>query len=74
MNGCRVRFVEVGRGKVTWEQDYPQFPTAGELEMAVRKKGVLRSRDIKVCIDHEEASIYAGFHNVGTIIFDVPKP
>ncbi len=62
-----ARFVEVGRGKVTWEQDYPTPPTAGELETAVRKKSVLVSRDIEVALDGNEGAIFAGFHQVGRI-------
>jgi hypothetical protein len=67
MSTVTVRFENVGRGKATWEQTVSEWDEA-VLEHAVRKRGVLISRDIAVELDGDKgARIYAGFHRVGTI-------
>jgi hypothetical protein len=68
-----ARFENVGRQKLTWIQEYMHRPRAGELEMAVRKKGVLMSNNVEVWINEDTATIVAGFHEVGRVkIVEVP--
>lgn len=64
----KVRFIEVGRSKVTWTEELPKL-TDSALVRAIRKKNVLMSRDIDVVPNESDDSgiiIVGGLRTVGT--------
>ena len=64
----KVRFIEVGRAKVTWIEELPKL-TDSALVRAIRKKKVLMSSDIDVVRNESEDSgiiIVGGLRTVGT--------
>ena len=66
----RVRFVDIGRNKQTWEVDVKAQP-AGDLPdersllRALHARGALRSRDLDVSVDGSSGLCFAGMHTVG---------
>ncbi len=59
----KVRFLNVGRSKATWDQDIDFNEES--LIRAIRKKGVLMSRGIDVEISGGRGGIFAGDRLVG---------
>lgn len=62
----KIRFVEVGRNKKSWETEVPEGDRAlPAILKSVQKSGALMSRGIEVVADGAEGRIYAGARCVG---------
>lgn len=62
-----VKFVEVGRGRLDWEQELPNIEEATVID-AVRRRVVLMSREVSATYEAADnvGIIYAGAHMIGT--------
>jgi hypothetical protein len=71
-NQVKVRFENVGRGKMTWDETFTadEDGTIDSLQLirAIRRKGALASKGVDVSTDQKFTSghIHAGMHAVGT--------
>ncbi len=63
--GFLVKFMEVGRNKVSWEERIRRPVTDDKIRAAVKKKNVLASRGVDV---DSGASDYAGVVTAGSRI------
>lgn len=58
----RVRFVKVGRNKLTWEEEVANIDS-DSLVRCIKRKGALMSNSIEV---HDSTIYVGGFRPVGT--------
>lgn len=66
----RLRFVDVGRGKATWEQDFNLGAASIEKQIlrSIRSHATIASRDLEFYFDGEQGSItVGGFRTIGRI-------
>lgn len=56
----RVKFIEVGRNKMTWEETLENVDS-DTLAAAIKRKGALMSTDVWIA----DSTIFAGFRSVG---------
>jgi hypothetical protein len=66
----RLRFVDVGRGKATWEQDFNLGANDIEKQIlrSIKEHSTIASRDIEFFFDGEQGSIVVGgFRTIGRI-------
>lgn len=65
----KVHFENVGRNKLSWTAEMGKL-THASLMRQINSKRALASRDVEFSVndnDENQYSIYAGFHNVGTV-------
>jgi len=56
----RIRFIDVGRNKLTWEEELANVDS-DSMARAIKRRGALMSTNVWI----EDSIIFAGFRSVG---------